>query len=34
VLADELPSVAELDLNPVVVHADGAIVIDARIRLG
>jgi len=27
------PQIAELDLNPLIVHADGAIVVDARIRL-
>jgi acyl-CoA synthetase (NDP forming) len=32
-LADELPEVAELDLNPVVVGADGCVVVDARIRI-
>ena len=32
-LADQLPEVAELDLNPVVVGADGCVVVDARIRV-
>jgi acyl-CoA synthetase (NDP forming) len=32
-LADELPEVAELDLNPLVVGADGCVVVDARIRV-
>jgi acyl-CoA synthetase (NDP forming)/GNAT superfamily N-acetyltransferase len=32
-LADELPEVAELDLNPVVVGAHGCAVVDARIRV-
>jgi acyl-CoA synthetase (NDP forming) len=32
-LADELPEVVELDLNPVVVGADGCSVVDARIRV-
>jgi acyl-CoA synthetase (NDP forming) len=31
-LADELPQVSEMDLNPVVVSETGAIVIDAKIR--
>jgi hypothetical protein len=31
-LADDLPQVAELDLNPVIVRADGVIAVDARIR--
>ena len=25
--------IAELDLNPVVAHPDGALVVDARIRV-
>ena len=32
-LADELPEVAELDLNPLIVRADGCLVVDARIRV-
>jgi acyl-CoA synthetase (NDP forming) len=32
-LAMDLPEVAELDLNPVMVHGSGAVVVDARIRL-
>lgn len=32
-LADDLPEVAELDLNPVVVGTDGCVVVDARIRV-
>jgi acyl-CoA synthetase (NDP forming)/GNAT superfamily N-acetyltransferase len=32
-LADEIPEVAELDLNPVIARADGAFAVDARIRL-
>jgi len=28
------PEIAELDLNPVIVTTHGAIVVDARIRLG
>jgi acyl-CoA synthetase (NDP forming) len=32
-LADDLPQVAELDLNPVVARSDGAHVVDARVRL-
>jgi acyl-CoA synthetase (NDP forming)/RimJ/RimL family protein N-acetyltransferase len=32
-LADEIPEVAELDLNPVIARADGASPVDARIRL-
>ena len=32
-LADEVPEIAELDLNPVLARADGACPVDARIRL-
>ncbi|MFL6123174.1 GNAT family N-acetyltransferase [Actinophytocola sp.] len=32
-LAETLPEVTELDLNPVVVHPDGCQVLDARVRL-
>ena len=32
-LADDLPEVAELDLNPVIARADGACAVDARIRV-
>jgi acyl-CoA synthetase (NDP forming)/GNAT superfamily N-acetyltransferase len=32
-LAEALPEVTELDLNPVVVHENGCQVLDARIRL-
>ena len=32
-LADDLPEVAELDLNPVIARPDGAPAVDARIRL-
>jgi acyl-CoA synthetase (NDP forming)/RimJ/RimL family protein N-acetyltransferase len=32
-LADELPEIAELGLNPVIAHADGVYPVDARIRL-
>jgi acetyl coenzyme A synthetase (ADP forming)-like protein len=27
------PEIAEMDLNPVTVHPDGAVIVDARIRL-
>jgi acyl-CoA synthetase (NDP forming) len=33
VLADDLPEVAELELNPVVVSPQGAAVLGARVRL-
>src|SRR5215471_8778875 len=32
-LAEDLPEVVELDLNPVVVGSEGAWVVDARIRV-
>jgi acyl-CoA synthetase (NDP forming)/GNAT superfamily N-acetyltransferase len=32
-LADDLPQVAELDLNPVIIRPDGAVAVDARIRV-
>jgi acetate---CoA ligase (ADP-forming) len=32
-LADDLPEVAELDLNPVIAGPDGCVVVDARVRL-
>ena len=32
-LVDDLPQIAELDLNPIVVGPSGAVVVDLRIRL-
>jgi acyl-CoA synthetase (NDP forming)/GNAT superfamily N-acetyltransferase len=32
-LADEVPEIAELDLNPVIVSADGLVTVDAKIRV-
>ena len=32
-LAVDVPEVAELDLNPVLVAADGCVVVDAKVRL-
>jgi acyl-CoA synthetase (NDP forming)/GNAT superfamily N-acetyltransferase len=32
-LVEELPEVAELDMNPVIVTADGATAVDARVRV-
>ncbi|MFC5821720.1 bifunctional acetate--CoA ligase family protein/GNAT family N-acetyltransferase [Nonomuraea harbinensis] len=32
-LLDDLPQVAELDLNPVIASPDGAVTVDARIRV-
>lgn len=32
-LAEDLPRIAELDLNPVMVSANGAVIVDVRIRL-
>src|SRR5712691_1751743 len=31
--ADDLPQVAELDLNPVIVRPDGVVAVDTRIRV-
>ncbi len=33
VLAEDLPQVAELDLNPIIVHPGGTALVDARVRL-
>ncbi len=32
-MAEDLPEIAELDCNPVMVHPQGAVVVDARVRL-
>jgi acyl-CoA synthetase (NDP forming) len=32
-LVDTCPEIAEMDLNPVRVYQEGALVLDARIRL-
>jgi acyl-CoA synthetase (NDP forming) len=32
-LVEAHPEIAEMDLNPVIVHPVGAVVVDARIRL-
>ena len=32
-LADDFPELAELDLNPVIALPDGAVVVDARVRV-
>jgi len=32
-LADDLPEVTELDLNPVIARPDGAFVVDARVKV-
>ncbi|MFD7072784.1 GNAT family N-acetyltransferase [Nocardioides sp. NPDC059952] len=32
-LADDLPEVAEIDLNPLIVHERGISVVDAKVRL-
>jgi acyl-CoA synthetase (NDP forming) len=31
-LAEEIPEITELDLNPVIAHPDGCVVVDARAR--
>jgi acetyl coenzyme A synthetase (ADP forming)-like protein len=33
-LAEDVPEVAELDLNPVIALPDGCVAVDARVRLG
>jgi acyl-CoA synthetase (NDP forming) len=33
-LVEELPEVAELDCNPVIAGPEGALVVDARLRVG
>jgi acyl-CoA synthetase (NDP forming) len=32
-LADDLPQVAELDLNPVIARPEGVVAVDVRIRV-
>jgi len=32
-LADDLPEVAELDLNPVICHGRNLLIVDARVRV-
>lgn len=32
-LVEDLPQIAEMDLNPIIVHQDGATIVDARIRV-
>ncbi len=32
-LADEIPELAEMDLNPVIVHEQGVVAVDAKIRV-
>ena len=32
-LAEDLPEVAELDLNPVIARSDGVQAVDARVRV-
>jgi acetyl coenzyme A synthetase (ADP forming)-like protein len=32
-LAESIPEIAELDLNPVIARADGCVAVDARVRL-
>jgi len=32
-LGDELPEVAELDLNPVIADENGCVTVDARVRV-
>jgi len=30
-IAEQFPDIVEIDLNPVLAHADGIVVVDARI---
>lgn len=32
-MVEDIPPIAELDLNPFVVHASGAVILDARVRV-
>ena len=32
-LADDLPEVAELDLNPVICRGEKLVIVDARVRV-
>ena len=32
-LADDLPEITELDLNPVIARPDGVFVVDARVKV-
>jgi ATP-grasp domain len=32
-MADDLPQITELDLSPVIARRDGAVAVDARIRI-
>ncbi len=32
-MVEDLPQIAELDCNPIIVHANGAAIVDARVRV-
>jgi hypothetical protein len=32
-MTDDLPEITELDLNPVIAGPDGAVTVDARIKV-
>jgi ATP-grasp domain len=32
-LADDLPEITELDLNPVIVGPDGVVAVDVRVKV-
>jgi hypothetical protein len=32
-LADDIPEITELDLNPIIARPDGAVAVDTRIRV-
>jgi acetate---CoA ligase (ADP-forming) len=33
VMVEDLPQIAELDCNPIIVHENGATIVDARVRV-
>jgi acyl-CoA synthetase (NDP forming) len=32
-LVDDIPEIAEMDCNPIIVHQTGATIVDARVRV-
>lgn len=33
-LVEDVPEIQELDCNPIIAHSEGAVIVDARVRLG
>jgi acyl-CoA synthetase (NDP forming) len=33
-LAQDVPEITEMDLNPIIVHEHGVVVVDAKVRFG